>query len=55
MNDIKIVKSENRHSCNVCKKHTDNLYELHFGSINVCLCKDCFITTRKKMYSIFNV
>ena len=53
MSGVKIVKSKDRCSCNVCKRHfisPDSLYELDFSSINVCLCTDCFKETRTKMY-----
>jgi hypothetical protein len=30
----------------------DNLYEINIGSINICLCSDCFRKTRIKMNEV---
>ena len=46
---IIVNEAKNRCSCNVCKAHTDNLYDLYFGSINICLCTSCFSKTIKVM------
>ncbi len=48
-NNIKITKAEDRYSCNLCKgrfESMDNLYEINIGSINICLCADCFRVLR---------
>lgn len=53
MNDVKISKAIDRYSCNLCKSHTaNNLYEITIGSINICLCSDCFRKTRAKMNDV---
>ncbi len=49
MNNIEIAKATDRYSCNLCKgkfESIENLYEITIGSINICLCADCFNTLR---------
>ena len=56
MNSIKIVKSKERCSCDVCKCYSISpysIYELTIGSINVCLCKDCYRKLRIRLNSIY--
>ena len=51
-NNIEIIKSKDRYSCNLCKSHykiPDNLYDINIGSINICLCADCFRSLRIAM------
>ena len=53
MSNVKISKAIDRYSCNLCKSHMfDNLYEITIGSINICLCSDCFRKTRIKMNEV---
>lgn len=54
-NNIEILKSKDRYSCNLCKSHyatPDNLYDINIGSINICLCTDCFRKTRLRMNAV---
>lgn len=53
MSDVKISKATDRYSCNLCKSRmSDNLYEINIGSINICLCSDCFRKVRVKMNEV---
>lgn len=53
MSDVKISKATDRYSCNLCKSRmSDNLYEINIGSINICLCPDCFRKVRMKMNEV---
>ena len=55
MNGISITKSNDRYSCNLCKKHfvlPDNLYEINISTVNVCLCTDCFRKVRMQMNNV---
>ena len=53
MSDVQISKATDRYSCNLCKSFmSDNLYEINIGSINICLCSDCFRKTRVKMNDV---
>lgn len=52
MDNIKISKATDRYSCNLCRKHfniSNNLYDINVGSINICLCTDCFRKLRVEM------
>lgn len=54
-NNIEILKSKDRYSCNLCKSHyatPDNLYDINIGSINICLCTDCFRKVRLRMNAV---
>ena len=54
-NNIEIFKAKDRYSCNLCKSQyatPDNLYEISIGSINICLCSDCFRKLRLRMNAV---
>ena len=55
MRNITTTKASDRYSCNLCRNHFDspeNLYEIYIGSINVCLCTECFRQVRSELNKV---